>query len=135
MLILKACWSSEAFDQAQLVLLLRRSSEVLLIWRKLRWQLLSSQSTRRRQVWFHIPLASTAQMFLSQLQKLSVETGCNILLNTAMRKSIAFPAKASLEICSHLGLMQLFSTSLLHRKVQGGAGGKNNDIFMWLFSE
>lgn len=86
-------------------------------------------------MWFHTPLPRTAQIFLYQLQKLSAEMGCKILLNTAMRKSIGFPAKASLESWRHLRLVQLSCTSLLHRTVQDGAGGQNNDIFMWLFTE
>lgn len=68
---------------------------MLQIWRISMWQLLDSNNTRTRQVWFHIPFPRTAQIFLSQLQKLSTEMGCKILLNSAMRKSTGFPAKAS----------------------------------------
>lgn len=42
-------------------------------------------------------------------------------------------AKVLLESCSHLGLVQLSPTSLLHRTAQDGAGGQNNNIFVWLF--
>lgn len=86
-------------------------------------------------MWFHVPLPRTAQIFLPQLQKLSTEMGHKIILNAAMRKSTGFPAKTLLESCRHLELVQLSSTSLLHRTVQDEARGQNNDIIMWLFTE
>lgn len=56
-------------------------------------------------------------------------------MNLKITKSFEIPAEVLLGSCESLGLVQLSSSSLLDRTVQEGAGGQNNDIFTYLFTE